>query len=126
METRAVNIYQSRPPLEYAEDSEEDETSLQTCEVEYKQENRLFMTRILPESATEDLHAISMISQKLAEGAHRALETQKGVFTLPDCTKGFKSVVTPNSCLGNKSDIFHHNNKNNQLERRVWLSRDVS
>jgi len=70
METRAVNICQSGPPLEYAEDSEEDETSLQTCEVGYKQEDRLFMTRILPESTTEDLHAISTISQKLAEGAH--------------------------------------------------------
>jgi len=70
METRAINIYQSGPPLEYAEDLEEDETSLQTCEVEYKQEDRLFMTRILPESATEDLYAISTISQKLAEGAH--------------------------------------------------------
>jgi len=34
-------------------------------------------------------------------------------------------VVTPDSHLGNKSDIFHHNNKNNQLERRVWPPRDI-
>jgi len=30
----------------------------------------------------------------------------------------------PDSCLGNKSDIFYHNNKNNQLERQVQLPRD--
>jgi len=34
-------------------------------------------------------------------------------------------AVTPDSCLGNKSDIFHHNNENNQLERRVQPPRDV-
>jgi len=33
--------------------------------------------------------------------------------------------VTPDSHLGNKSDIFHHNHKNNQLERRVWPPRDI-
>jgi len=70
METRAVNICQSRPPPEYVEDLKQDETSLQTYEVEYEQGNRLFVMRILPESATEDLHATSTISQKLAEGAH--------------------------------------------------------
>jgi len=32
--------------------------------------------------------------------------------------------VMPDSCLGNKSDIFYHNNKNNQLERQVWPPRD--
>jgi len=40
----------------------------------------------------EDLHAASTISQKLAEGAHQALEMQKGLFTLPDCAKGFESM----------------------------------
>ena len=52
------------------------------------------MTRLLPESAMADLCATSTISQKLAEGAHWALETQKGLFTLPDYAKGFKSVFT--------------------------------
>ena len=33
--------------------------------------------------------------------------------------------VTPDSCLGNKSNIFHHNNKNNQLERQVRSPRDI-
>jgi len=70
----------------------EDETPLQICEIEYEQGDRLFMTRILSEPATEDLRATSMISQKLAEGAHRASETQKGLLTLPDCAKGFESV----------------------------------
>jgi len=69
MEARAINICQSRPPLEYVEDSEEDETSLRTCEVEYEQGNKLFVTRILLESVAEDLRATSTISQKLAEGA---------------------------------------------------------
>jgi len=46
MEVRAVNICQSRPPLEYVEDSEEDKTPLQIYEVEYGQGDRLFMTRI--------------------------------------------------------------------------------
>jgi len=74
MEVRAVNICRSRPPPEYAEDSEEDKTPLRICEVEYKQGDRLFMTRILSEPAAEDLRATSTISQKLAEGAHRASE----------------------------------------------------
>jgi len=50
------------------------------------------MMRILSEPATEDLRATSTISQKLAEGACRASETRKGLLTLPDCAKGFKSV----------------------------------
>jgi len=92
MEARAVNVCWSRPPLEYAEDSEEDETPFQMCEVEYEQGDRLFMMRILPEPAVEDLCATFTISQKLAEGARRASEMQKGLLTLPDCVKGFKSV----------------------------------
>jgi len=35
------------------------------------------------------------------------------------------NAVMLDSRLGNKSDIFHHNNENNQLERRVWPPRDV-
>ena len=66
------------------EDSKENETPLQTCDVEYEQGDRLFVTRILPEPAVEDLHATSTISQKLVEGACQALETQKGLFALPD------------------------------------------
>jgi len=75
MEARAVNVCQSGPSPEYVEDSEEDETPLQICEIEYEQEDRLFMTRILPEPAVEDLRATSTISQKLAEGARQASET---------------------------------------------------
>jgi len=70
MKARAVNVCRSRPPPEYVEDSEEDEIPLWICEVEYEQGDRLFMTRILPEPAVEDLCATSTISQKLAEGAH--------------------------------------------------------
>ena len=92
MEARAINVCRSGPPPEYAEDSEEDKTPLWICEVEYEQGDRLFMTRILPEPAAEDLCATSTISQKLAEGARRALETQKGLLTLPDYVKGFESV----------------------------------
>ena len=50
------------------------------------------MTRILSEPAIENLHATSTISQKLAEGAHRASETRKGLLPLPDCAKGFELV----------------------------------
>jgi len=71
---------------------EEDETPLRIYEVEYEQGDRLFMTRILLEPAVEDLCATSTISQKLAEGACRASEMWKGLFTLPDCVKGFESV----------------------------------
>jgi len=92
MEARAINICRSGPPLEYAEDLKEDKTPLRTCKVEYKQGDRLFVTRILQESTTENLYAISMISQKLAEGVRQASETQKGLFTLPDCAKGFESM----------------------------------
>ena len=74
------------------EDSEKDETPLRICEVEYEPGDRLFMTRILSEPAVEDLCATSMISQKLAERAHRATETRKGLLILPDCAKGFESV----------------------------------
>jgi len=35
------------------------------------------------------------------------------------------TAVTPYKCLGKISDIFHHNNKNNQLERRAWPPKDV-
>ena len=52
------------------------------------------MTRILSEPVAEDLRATSTISQKLAEGARRASEMQKGLLTLPDCSKGFESVFT--------------------------------
>jgi len=92
IEVRAVNVCRSGPPPEYAEDSEEDKIPLRICGVEYEQGNRLFMTRILSESVAEDLRATSTISQKLAEGARRASETWKGLLTLPDCAKGFKSV----------------------------------
>jgi len=74
METRALNICQSRPLPEHAEDSEEDKTPIRTREAEYKQEDRLFMTRILPEPTVEDLCATFMASQKLAEGARRSTE----------------------------------------------------
>jgi len=76
------------------EDLEEDETPLQICEVEYEQEDRLFVTRILSEPVAEELCATSTISQKLAEGACQVSEMQKGLFTLPDYTKGFESVFT--------------------------------
>ena len=92
MEARAINVCRSGPPPEYVEDSEEDETPLRICEIEYEQGDRLFMTRILLEPAAEDLRATSTISQKLAEGVHRASETRKGLLTLPDCVKGFESV----------------------------------
>jgi len=62
------------------------------CDVEYEQEDRLFMTKILLEPAVEDLRATSTIFQKLIEGAHWILETQKGLFALPDCAKGFESM----------------------------------
>jgi len=92
MEVRAVNVCRSGPPPEYAEDSEEDENPFQICKVEYEQGDRLFMIRILSEPVAEDLRATSTISQKLAEGACRASEIQKGLLTLPDCAKGFESV----------------------------------
>jgi len=91
-EARAVNVCQSGPPPEYTEDSEENENPLQTCEVEYEQGDKLFVMRLLPEFAAVDLHTTSTISQKLAEGARRALEAQKGLFTLPNCARWFESV----------------------------------
>jgi len=48
IETRALNVCWSGPLPEHAEDSEEDETSVQTREAEYEQGDQLFMTRILP------------------------------------------------------------------------------
>jgi len=94
MEARAINVCRSGPSPEYAEDSEKDKTPLQTCEVKYEQGDRLFVTRILLESTTKDLHAISTISQKLAEGAYQVSKTQKGHCTLSNCARGFESVFT--------------------------------
>jgi len=94
METRALNICQSGPCLEYVEDSEEDEAPVQTWEAEYEPGDRLFMTRILPDSTREDLRAVSTTSQKLAEGAHQSTEARKEPFVLPDCVRGFESVFT--------------------------------
>jgi len=71
---------------------ERNKTSLQICEIEYEIGDRLFMTRILLEPAAEDLRATSTISQKLAEGARQASETQKGLFIPPDYAKEFESV----------------------------------
>jgi len=92
VEARAVNICQSRPPPEYAEDLEEDKIPCWTYEVKYEQGDKLFMTRLLLESTAADLCTTFTIFQKLAEGARRALETQKGLFTLPNCAKGFESM----------------------------------
>jgi len=69
METRALNVCQSRPLPEHAEDSEEDKTPVRTREAEYEQGDQLFVIRILPEPTVEDLCATSMTSQKLAKGA---------------------------------------------------------
>jgi len=94
METRALNVYWSGPPPEYAEDSEEDEIPVRTWEAEYKQGDQLFMTQILPEPTAEDLRAASMISQKLSEGAHWSTETQREPFIPPDCIRGFESIFS--------------------------------
>jgi len=92
IETRALNICWSRPPLEYAEDSEKDEASVQTRKAEYKPGDWLFMTRILSDSTVENLHATSITSQKLAEGAHWSAEAWKKPFIPPDCVRGFESI----------------------------------
>jgi len=62
METRALNVCRSRPCPEYAEDSEEDEAPVRTREAKYELGDRLFITRILPDSTREDLRAASMTS----------------------------------------------------------------
>jgi len=62
METRALNVCRSRPCPEYAEDSEEDEAPVRTREAKYEPGDRLFITRILPDSTREDLCAASMTS----------------------------------------------------------------
>jgi len=92
METRALNVCWSRPSPEYAEDSEEDKAPVWTREAEYEPGNRLFMTRILPDSTMEDLRAASTTSQKLVEGACQSAEAQKEPFILPDYVRGFESV----------------------------------
>jgi len=92
VEAKAVNICRSGPSLEHVEDSEEDETPLWIREVEYEPGDRLFMMRIFSEPTVENLCATSTISQKLAEGAHRASETRKGLLSLPDYAKGFELV----------------------------------
>jgi len=92
METRALKVCRSGPLLEHAEDSEENETSIQTGEIEYEQGDQLFMTRVLPEPTAEELHAASMTSQKLAEGARRSAEAQREPFIPPNCVRGFESV----------------------------------
>jgi len=92
METRALNVCQSGPLPEHAEDSEEDETPVWTQEAEYEQGDQLFMTQILLEPTAEELHAASTTSQKLAEGARRSVEAWREPFIPPDCVRGFKSV----------------------------------
>jgi len=92
METRALNVCWSGPCPEYAEDSEEDEAPVRTRAAEYEPGDRLFMTRILPDSTREDLRAASTTSQKLAEGARRSAKARKEPFIPPDCVRGFESV----------------------------------
>jgi len=50
------------------------------------------MTRILPDSTMEDLHAASTTSQKLTEGACQSVEARKEPFIPPDCVREFESV----------------------------------
>ena len=92
IETKALNVCQSGPSLEYAEDSEEDKVPVWTQEAEYEPGDRLFITRILPDSTAEDLRAASTTSQKLAEGARWSAEAWKKPFILPDCVRGFESI----------------------------------
>jgi len=107
METRALNVCWSGLSPGYAEDLEEDEAPVQTREAEYEPGDRLFMTRILPDSTVEDLRAASITSQKLAEGARQSAKTQKEPFISPNCVRGFESVFT-------KKDF------NVLLEHRQW------
>jgi len=76
------------------EDLEEDETPVQTCEVEYEQGDRLFVIRILLESTIKDICTTFMTSQKLTEGVCHISEAQRILFTLPNYIRGFKSVFT--------------------------------
>jgi len=92
METKALNVCRSGPPPEYAKDSEKDEIPIRTCEAEYEQGDRLFMTRILPESTTEDLRAASTTSQQLAEGACRSTKAWRKPLILPNCVREFESI----------------------------------
>ena len=71
---------------------ERNEIPLRICKVEYETEDKLFMIRILLEPAMEDLHATSMIFQKLVEGVCQALEIRKGLLPLPNYAKEFESV----------------------------------
>jgi len=70
----------------------DNEAPVQTREAEYEPGDRLFITRILPDSTVEDLRATSTTSQKLAEGARRSVEAQKEPFILLDCVRGFESI----------------------------------
>ena len=88
IETRALNVCRSRPSLEYVEDLEENEAPVQTREAEYEPGDRLFMTRILPDSTAEDLRTTSITSQKLAEGARRSAVTPLENF-LWKCSMGY-------------------------------------
>jgi len=111
METRALNVCQSRPLPEHAKDSEEEETPVRTRETEYEQGDRLFMTQILPEPTAEDLHATSTTSQKLAEGARRSTEAWREPFIPPDCIRGFESVFTKEDfdiCKGTSRAVLSH------------------
>jgi len=92
IEIRALDVCQSGLFPEYVEESEEDKAPVRTYEAEYKPGDQLFMTRILLDSTMEDLHATSMTSQKLAEGACRSMEARKEPFVLPNCVRGFESV----------------------------------
>ena len=92
IETRALNVCWSGLSPEYAEDLEENEAPVRTREAKYELGDRLFMTRILPDSTAEDLRAASTTSQKLAERAHRSVEAWKEPFILPDCIRGFESI----------------------------------
>jgi len=50
------------------------------------------MTRILLEPIAEDLHAVSMTSQKLVEGVCQFVKARREPFIPPDCVRGFESV----------------------------------
>ena len=71
---------------------------------------------IVVDSVLKRVHFILIHTMVIVEGATRLFLHQ--VWKLHS--------VMLDSHLGNKSDIFHYNHENNQLEKRVRPPRDVS
>jgi len=94
IELRALQSCRDGPIPLLQEELELEEEPPQMHHPSWELEDRLFLTRLLPEPDQVDLQATTMTSQRLAKGARHSAETQAAATPLPAYIAEFRSVFT--------------------------------